>query len=60
MCNPPPQGTNGAPYVPKLYSSRGKDISKFIEGESMKLTTLVVYIYVCVHPRMHFRVMIVI
>ena len=21
---PPPQGVNGAPYVPKLYSSSGK------------------------------------
>ena len=48
MCNPPPpQGVNGAPYVPKLYASSGKDISKYIEGGSMKLTTLVDYIYVC-------------
>ena len=31
LCNPP-QGVNGAPYVPKLYASSGKDISKFIEG----------------------------
>ena len=41
---PPPQGVNGAPYAPKLYSSSGKDISKCIEGESMKLTTIVDYI----------------
>ena len=33
------------PYVPKLYSSRGKDISKCIEGESMKLATQVYYVY---------------
>ena len=26
----PPQGVNGAPYVPKLYASSGKDISKCI------------------------------
>ena len=45
MCNPPPpQGVYGAPYAPKLYSSSGKDISKCIEGESMKLTTIVDYI----------------
>ena len=31
-----PQGVNGAPYVPKLYASSGKDISKCIEGGSMK------------------------
>ena len=41
---PPPQGVNGAHYVPKLYASSGKDISKCIEGGSMKLTTLVDYI----------------
>ena len=46
MCNPP-QGVNGAPYVPKLYESSGIDISKCIEGGSIKLTTLVHYIYVC-------------
>ena len=46
MCNPP-QGVNGAPYVPKLYASSGIDISKCIEGGSMKYTTLVDYIYVC-------------
>ena len=42
---PPPQGVNGAPYVPKLYASSGKDISKCIEGGSMKLATQVNYIY---------------
>ena len=41
MNTPPPQEVNGAPYVPKLYASSGKDISKCIEGGSMKLTTLV-------------------
>ena len=61
MCNPPPpQGVNGAPYVPKLYASSGIDISKCIEGGSMKFTTLVDYIYMCVQSRMHFRVMNVI
>ena len=40
-----PQGVNGAPYVPKLYGSSGKDISKSIEGGSMKLTTQVDYVY---------------
>ena len=44
---PPPHGVNGAPYVPKLYASSGTDVSKCIEGGSMKLTTLVDYIYVC-------------
>ena len=44
MCNPPTQGVNGAPYVPKLYAPSGIDISKCIEGGSMKLTTLVDYI----------------
>ena len=58
MCNPP--NVNGAPYVPKLYSSSGIDISKCIEGGSMKLTTLINYIYMCVQSRMHFRVMNVI
>ena len=51
-----PQGVNGAPYVPKLYVSSGIDISKCIEGRSMKLTTLVDYIYICSGSRMHFRV----
>ena len=37
---PPPHRVNGAPYVPKLYASSGIDISKCIEGRSMKLTTL--------------------
>ena len=45
LCTPPPQGVNGAPYVPKLYGSSGKDISKCIEGGSMKLATQVDYIY---------------
>ena len=40
-----PQGVNGAPYVPKLYASSGKDISKCIEGGSMKLATQVDYVY---------------
>ena len=40
------EGVNGM-YVPKLYASSGIDISKCIEGGSMKLTTLVDYIYVC-------------
>ena len=50
LCNPPPppQGVNGAPYVPILYASSGINISKCIEGGSMKFTTLVDYIiYVC-------------
>ena len=41
----PPQGVNGAPYVPKLYASSGKDITKCIEGGSMKLATQVDYVY---------------
>ena len=47
LCNPPPppQGVNGTPYVPKLYASSGKDISKCIEGGSMKLVTQVDYAY---------------
>ena len=45
LCNPSPQGVNGAPYVPKLYASSGKDISKCIEGGSMKLATQVDYVY---------------
>ena len=39
MCNP--QGAHGAPYVLKLYASSGINISKCIEGRSMKLTKLV-------------------
>ena len=42
---PPPQGVNGALYVPKLYASSGKDISKCIEGGSMKIATQVDYVY---------------
>ena len=45
MCNLL-RGVNGAPYVPKLYASSGIDISKCIEGGSMKLTTIVDYKYV--------------
>ena len=49
-CNPPPpQGVNGAHYVPKLYASRRKDILKCIEGGSMKLTTLVDYIIIYIY-----------
>ena len=44
---PPPEGVNGAPYVPKLYASSGIDILKCIEGGSMKFTTLVDHMYVC-------------
>ena len=33
----PPQGVNGFHYVPKLYASSEKDISKCIEGGNMKL-----------------------
>ena len=32
-----PQGVNGAPNVRKLYASCGRDISKCIEGGSLKL-----------------------
>ena len=35
----------GAPYVLKLYVSSGKDISKCIEGGSMKLATQVDHVY---------------
>ena len=42
----PPQGVNGAPNVPKLYASCGIDISKCIEGGSMKLATQVDYIII--------------
>ena len=38
---------NGAAYIPKWYASSGIDISKCIEVGSMKITTLVDYIYVC-------------
>ena len=33
------------PYVPKLYASSGKGISKCIGGGSMKLATQVDYVY---------------
>ena len=54
-----PQGDQWRLLCPKLYASSGIDISKCIEGGSMKLTTLVNYIYVCVcvQSRMHFHVM---
>ena len=47
LCNPPPppQGVNGAPFLPKSYASNGIDISKCIEGGSMKLSTQVDFIY---------------
>ena len=45
-----PQGVNGAPCVPKLCVSSGMAIPKYIEGGSMKLTTLVDYIYMCAVP----------
>ena len=57
---PPPQGVDGASFFPKVYASSGIDISKCIEGGSMKFNTLVYYIYMCVQSRMHFRVMNVI
>ena len=41
----PLRGVNDAPYVPKLYASSGKDISKCIKGGSMKLATKVDYVY---------------
>ena len=51
MCNPPlpppPRGVNGAHKVSKLYASDGINITKSIEGGSMKLTTLVDYMYMC-------------
>ena len=54
MCNLPPplfviknSLNGGARYVLKLYASCGIDISKCIEGGSMKLTTLVDWIYMC-------------
>ena len=53
---PPPQGVNGFPNVPKLYASSGKDISKCIEGGSMKLATQVNFIYICNVSRRRFRV----
>ena len=48
----PPQGV--ARYVPKLYASSGKDISKCIEGRSMKLATQTMYI--CNVSQGNFRV----
>ena len=42
LCNPP--GGQWRPYVPKLYASSEKDISKWIEGGSMKLVTQVDYV----------------
>ena len=42
---PPPLGGQWRPYVSQLYASSGKDISKCIEGGSMKLATQVNYIY---------------
>ena len=45
LCNPPRGSVNGAPYVPQLYASSGKDISKCIEGGSIKLATQVYYVY---------------
>ena len=50
MCNPPPpRGVNGAPIVLKLYASGGINITKSIEGGSIKLTTLVDYIYIYIY-----------
>ena len=46
---------NGAPHVPKLYASSGKDISKCIEGESIKLATQVDYV-ICNVSHRYFRV----
>ena len=44
LCNPPMWSV--APLMsPKLYASSGKDISKYIEGGSMKLATQVDYVY---------------
>ena len=51
---PPPQGVNGAPYVPKFYASSGKYISTCIEVGTMKLATQVDY--VCNVSQRHFRV----
>ena len=53
---PSPQGVNGASNAPKLYASSGTDISKCIEGGSMKLATQVYFIYICNVSRRHFRV----
>ena len=39
------QGVNGEPKVAKLYASGGINIAKSIEGRSMKLSTLVDYMY---------------
>ena len=60
LCNntpPPPLRVNGAPYVPKLYASSGKDISKCNKGGTMKLATQVDYICICNVSLEHFRVM---
>ena len=43
----PPRGSMAPILNPKLYASSEIDISKCIEGGSMKFTTLVDYIYVC-------------
>ena len=58
VCTPPPQGVNRVLNVPILYASCGIDISKYIEGGSMKLATQVdyIYIHVCNGSRRHFRV----
>ena len=58
VCNNSPPGVNGVLNVPILYASCGIDISKYIEGGSMKLATQVDYIYTCVcnGSRRHFRV----
>ena len=51
---------NGTPNVPKLDASGGINISKSIEGGSMKLTTLVdyiIYYIICVQSRGHISVM---
>ena len=46
LCNPPPPRESMAPpFVPKLYASSGKDISKCIEGGSMKIATQAYYLY---------------
>ena len=41
----PPQGVNSAHYVPKVYASSGKVITKCIEGGNMKLATQIDYVY---------------
>ena len=52
-------GLAGARHVLKLYASCGIDISKCIEGGSMKLATQVDYIFniICNGSRRYFRVM---